>query len=103
VYIDNIDKNGFWIIENNDGVSNTKISWIAITKIKGEENPDVPSDLLAKDFDKKMDGVMFNDNNKIDSPQSLWWDGSTIRWDRPTGEKIDTETEKVARPKEAKK
>jgi hypothetical protein len=103
VYIDNIAKNGFWIIENNDGVSNTKISWIAITKIKGEENPNVPSDLLAKDFDKKMDGVMFNDNNKIDSPQSLWWDGSTIRWDRPTNEKIDTETEKVARPKEAKK
>ena len=103
VYIDNITKNGFWIIENIDGVSNIKISWIAITKIKGEENPEVPSDLLAKDFDRKMDGVMFNDNNTVDTPQSLWWDGAKIRWDKPTNDKVDTETEKLARPKEARK
>ena len=103
VYIDNITKNGFWIMENNEGVSNSKISWIAITKIKGEENPDVPSDLLAKDFDRKMDGVMFNDNNTVDTPQSLWWDGSKIRWDKPTNEKVDIETEKLARPKGARK
>ncbi|MBL0014235.1 MAG: hypothetical protein IPP30_11220 [Flavobacterium sp.] len=103
VYIDEIAKNGFWIIENNDGISNAKISWIAITKIKGAENPEVPTDLLEKDFDSKMDGVMFNDNNKIDAAQSLWWDGSKIRWDRPTNDKIDTETAKLARPKEAKK
>jgi hypothetical protein len=103
VYIENITKNGFWIIENNDGISNIKISWIAITKIIGEENPEVPEDLLAKDFDKKMDGVMFNDNNTQDTPQSLWWDGAKIRWDKPTNDKVDTETEKLARPKAAKK
>ena len=99
VYIDNITTDGFWIIENNDGISNAKISWIAITKIKGEENPKVPTDLLARDFDKKMDGVMFNENNKVDAPQSLWWDGTKIRWDQPTNEKVDTETEKLSRPK----
>ena len=102
VYIDDISENGFWIIENNDGVSNVKISWIAITKIIGEENPEVPEDLLAKDFDKKMNGVMFNDYNTVDTPQSLWWDGSKIRWDKPTNDKVDTETEKYARPKQQK-
>jgi len=103
VYIDNITKNGFWVIENNDGMSNVKISWIAITKIIGEENPEVPMDLLAKDFDKKMDGVMFNENNTQDTPQSLWWDGSTIRWDKPTNEKVASGTEKTARPKGERK
>lgn len=98
VYIDQISKEGFWIYENNDGTSNTKIAWIAITKIKGEENPTVPKELLATDFDAKMDGVMFNDNNTVDTPQSLWWDGTQIRWDRPKDEKVDTETAKVARP-----
>ncbi len=102
VYIDQISKEGFWLYENNDGTSNVKISWIAITKIKGEENPEVPNDLLANDFDKKMDGVMFNENNTVDTPQSLWWDGNGIRWDKPTNDKVDTETEKLSRPKEIK-
>lgn len=100
VYIDNITKEGFWIIENNDGSSDVKISWIAITKIKGEENPEVPNDLIAADFDQKMNGVMFNDNNTQDTAQSLWWDGSKIRWDKPTAEKVvDPELEKVNRLK----
>lgn len=103
IYIDSITKEGFWIYENNDGTSNVKIAWIAITKIKGEENPEVPSDLLANDFDTKMDGVMFNENNTRETAQSLWWDGNQIRWDRPTNEKVDTETDKLARPKEIKK
>lgn len=102
IYIDAITKDGFWVYENNDGTSNVKISWIAITKIKGEENPEVPSDLLANDFDKKMDGVMFNENNTRETAQSLWWDGSQIRWDKPKNDKVDTETEKLARPKETK-
>lgn len=101
VYIDQISKEGFWIYENNDGVSNVKISWIAITKIKGEENPEVPADLLANDFDTKMDKVMFNENNTTDTAQSLWWDGGKIRWDRPVNNKVDTETEKLSRPKAA--
>lgn len=102
VYIDQITKEGFWIYENNDGNSNTKIAWIAITKIKGEENPEVPKELLANDFDTRMNGVMFNDNNTVDTPQSLWWDGTQVRWDKPINDKVDRETERFARPKAAK-
>ena len=91
VYIDSITNDGFWIYENNEGVSNVKISWIAITKIIGQENPSVPSDLLNKDFDKKMDGVMYNENNTTEKAQSLWWDGTKIRWDLPQENKIYTE------------
>ncbi|WP_395062026.1 hypothetical protein [Flavobacterium sp.] len=103
VYIDTISKEGFWIYENNDGTSNVKISWIAITKIKGEENPEISEDLLAKDFDTKMDRVMFNENDTINTAQSLWWDGTKIRWDRPTSEKADTETKKLSRPNDESK
>lgn len=102
VYIDDISQDGFWIYENNDGVSNAKIAWIAITKIKGQENVQVPQDLMDNDFDKKMEGVMFNENNTIDTPQSLWWDGTQMRWDMPTNDKEDTETIKLSRPKELK-
>ncbi|MEZ4837554.1 hypothetical protein [Flavobacterium sp.] len=99
VYIDEVTKEGFWIIENNDGISNTKIAWIAITKIKGEENPKIPTDLLSNDFDKKMNNVMFNDNNTTDEPQSLWWDGTQIRWSKLSDTKVDTETKKLSRPR----
>ena len=98
VYIDEITKNGFYIIENNNGKSNVKIAWIAVTKIKDEENPIVPEDLLANDFDKKMDGVMFNDNNTKDIPQSIWWDGTKIRWDKPEETKTPPK-DKSERPK----
>ena len=99
VYIDNITKEGFWIYENNNGISNVKISWIAITKIKGEENPIVPSDLLSNDFDTKMNNVMFNDSTTTDASQSIWWDGTKIRWDKPINEKVDTQTKLIERPK----
>ena len=98
VYIDEITKNGFYIIENNNGKSNVKIAWIAVTKIKNEENPIVPEDLLANDFDKKMDGVMFNDNNTKEIPQSIWWDGTKIRWDKLEGTKTPPK-DKFERPK----
>lgn len=98
VYIETISKDGFWIYENNDGYSNVKIAWIAITKIKGEENPSVPNDLLATDFDKKMDGVMFNENDTTNEAQSLWWDGTKIRWDKPESKRRPQEKNPLARP-----
>lgn len=103
VYIDEITTSGFWIRENNNGISNVKVAWIAMTKIKGQENPVVPEDVLDKDFDKKMDGVMHNENNKTDVPQSMWWDGTNMRWEKPNVTKIDTETERLSRPGAIKK
>ena len=87
VYVTNITKEGFWIYENENGNSNIKIFWSATATIKNTTGKIVPSDLLAKDFDKKMDGVMFNDNNANETAQPLWWDGTKIRWDIPENKK----------------
>lgn len=103
VYIDQITKEGFLIVENNDGSSNVKIAWIAITKIKGEENPMVPNDLLATDFDQKMNQVMFNENNTQQEAQSLWWDGLKIRWDKPVDNDRNSPIKTFARPNNPKK
>jgi hypothetical protein len=100
IYIDQVTNDGFWIYENNEGNSTVKVAWTAITTIKGEENQTVPAELLANDFDKKMDGVMFNENDAANKAQSLWWDGTKIRWDVSQNTKVDDQTQKVARSAE---
>ena len=83
VYISKVDADGFFVKENNHGTSNVKLTWIAVSTIKGNENISVDKEILSSGFDAKMDGVMFNDNNTTDKPQSIWWDGQKVRFDTP--------------------
>ncbi|MBL7917811.1 MAG: hypothetical protein JNM96_05400, partial [Bacteroidia bacterium] len=88
VYVATVNANGFTIVENNGGTrSDVTVSWIAATEIKQNKNIEIPSEVAAEDFDTKMRGVMFNDNNKTDAPQPLWYDGSKIRFDQPPAKK----------------
>ena len=96
VYVDKITSEGFWIVENNNGMSTVAVVWMA-SAVKTDQ-PEVAPELLDKDFDKKMAGVMFNDNNTKDTPQSMWWDGTKMRWDAPPPRKIPTDIETGGRP-----
>jgi hypothetical protein len=89
LYVTDISENGFWIYENQNGSSDIKVFWTASSVLKSFKNLPVSKDLLAKDFDAKMDKVMFNDNNTNESAQPIWWDGSKIRWDKTPVKKGD--------------
>jgi trimeric autotransporter adhesin len=89
VYISSVDADGFVVSENNNGSATVNFSWIAIATIKGSDKLQVAPELLNSDFDKKMNGVMFNDNNNSDNPQPIWWDGNQIRFDAPPVKKKD--------------
>lgn len=84
VYVSSVTSNGFTVMENNNGSSTVTVSWIAIATVKGYTDMSgiIPQEVSAGDFDGKMNGVMFNDNNTSDTPTSLWWDGSRIRFDQ---------------------
>jgi hypothetical protein len=71
-------------------MSNVSVSWIAIATVKGYSDMSniIPSEIIPGDFDVKMNGVMFNDNNTSDTPASLWWDGSQIRFDAPPAKRF---------------
>jgi hypothetical protein len=90
VYVSSVSANGFTIKENNEGTSNVSISWIAISTIKGYNDMSelIPSEVAASDFDEKMMGVMFNENNTERTPNALWWDGTQIRFDTPPAKQI---------------
>lgn len=86
IYIENTNSNGFIVKENNNGTSSVGFNWIAIGVKKGYEEPSISSEILANDFEEKMDGskgVMYNDINPETPTYSIWWDGSSVRFDKP--------------------
>lgn len=83
IYIASYDQNGFTVIENNSGSSNVQFTWIAIGTRKDYENMQHDAQILSNDFDQKMNGVMFNENNTIDTPQTMWWNGTQMVFDQP--------------------
>jgi len=89
-YVSSVTANGFTITENNNGTSNVSVSWIAIATVKGYNDMSgiTPSEVVASDFDTKMNGVMFNENNTSDTPTPIWWDGTQIRFDTPPAKNI---------------
>ena len=80
VYVHTITAIGFFVKENNNGSSNVVINWSATAKVKGNENPVIPTEVLDDNFDLNMRSVMFNDNNTTDQPTSIWWNGSSVQF-----------------------
>lgn len=100
VYILSYDVNGFTVKENNSGTSNVAFTWIAIGTRKNYETMDHNAQILDKTFDQKMEGVMYNDNNTTGTPQTMWWDGTQMRFDVPAPAKqADPNYINTARPK----
>ena len=82
IYIFEITPEGFWIYENNNGVSSVAVSWMVSSPVKNADTQ-VASELLNKEFDLNMDKFMFNENDLQSEKKSLWWDGTQMRWDAP--------------------
>jgi hypothetical protein len=99
VYISSYDASGFTVKENNNGASNVQFNWIAIGTRKDFETVVHSPEIIANDFDGKMDGVMYNDNNTQGTPQPMWWDGTQVRWDTPPAKQADPNYVSGERPK----
>lgn len=97
LYIAKQDAAGFWVNENNAGNGMVDFAWMAIATRKGFEQLTHAPELLEKDFDQKMSNVMYNDNNKTGSPQSIWWDGQNVRFDTPPVKKPLTDYQPATR------
>jgi hypothetical protein len=86
IYLSSSDNKGF-TVSAVDSKASVKFSWIAVGRRAGyEKNPDVPAELCRTDFDSKMDGVMYNENDLQHSAQPVWFDGTQLRFDNPPEE-----------------
>jgi len=87
VYVSSISPEGFTVVENNKGVASVDFNWIAIGVKKGYEKTTISEEIIANDFEEKINGnsgVMYNDNNPQTPEYSIWWDGNKVRFDKPT-------------------
>ena len=83
VYIDRVTKTGFYVKENLKGTSNASFNWTAISTQKGFENGvSLSKEILANDFDKKMDGVMYNEADTTGEATPIHFDGNKVLFER---------------------
>ena len=83
VYVSRVTSTGFFVKENLNGKSNANFSWFAIGTQKGYENGvKISNEILANDYDKNMNKVMFNDSNTKEESKPIMFDGNKIKFER---------------------
>jgi len=78
VYLDKVDGSGFTVVENNSGKSNVQFSWIAIGKRSGYENQSLPADVIASDYNEKIQRGLSRDADPNASGEGLYYQNGTL-------------------------
>ena len=79
LYIVSTDAEGFTVAEANNGNSNTAFNYIAVAK-RVDGSIEVPAQMLSSNFKDNMNAVMFNEGNKEQSAQPIYWNGSDLQY-----------------------
>lgn len=82
IYVSKVSKDGFYVTENGNGISNVDFYWIAIGEKVNANDLNVPAEILAKNFDEKLDSFLtINENtNGDDASNAMWWNGSNLEF-----------------------
>jgi hypothetical protein len=73
LYISSSGHDGFTVTENYGGTSTTSFSFIALGRRAGYENPQVPSDIVATDFESTMIQGLHNDADISTDGKGLYY------------------------------
>ena len=103
VFIVDVSTKGFTVKELNGGNSNAQISWIAMGNRIDAGNTEVPAFITEPTFDENLENVLFNDSNKEQSGQGIWWDGKTIQMNKNYPASINPSREEKMRLMEKEK
>jgi hypothetical protein len=102
VYIDNITKNGFSIKEINNGSHNVSVSFIISGTLK-QATEFTETEILNKQYETNMNGVMHNDYDAETIGTPIWYDGQNVRHDSVDEELTGRRALKEAQVKENEK
>ncbi len=78
VYITNVTKEGFTITENENGKSNITVSYIAIGKRKGYENPSLDREVVSAGYAQKVKQGLHNDNDTRTNGKGLYYENGRL-------------------------
>jgi hypothetical protein len=74
VYLAEVSGKGFKVAENNDGKSSVTISYIAIGKRAGYENPDLPREVIRSDYNLNLARGLHNDADTQTNGEGLYYE-----------------------------
>jgi hypothetical protein len=77
-YLTGVSPDGFVVAENNQGKSNVTVSYIAIGKRKGLENPQLPEEVVAADYTAKLAQGLHNDNDTQTDGAGLYYENGQL-------------------------
>ncbi len=86
MYLEYVNSNEFKVVadyfQNDFSRENKKIkvNWIAVGVRKGYENFNVPREILSKEYDYLMGGVMHNEADIESDATPIWWDGNNLNF-----------------------
>ena len=84
IYIQNITKSNFTIIDATQGVDKSLpliVNWIAIGTHKSYKNIQLADEVLSNDFDNKINNFLIPDSDTTREAIPMWWDGNKLRFD----------------------
>jgi hypothetical protein len=84
VYISSVDGKGFSAVENRDGKSSVQFIWVAIGKRMGYENISLPADVIADDYDQKINEGLHNDADMTTDGKGLYYQNGKLSVGDPT-------------------
>lgn len=102
VYIDDITENGFVIKELNNGNHNVPVSFIISGTLK-QATEFTETEILNKQYETNMNGVMHNDYDTQTDGTPIWYDGQNVRHDAVDEVLTGRKTIKEAMQKENEK
>jgi len=73
IYLSEVTAGGFKVAENNNGKSNVTISYIAIGKRAGYENPQLPAEVVSSDYTDKISRGLHNDNDPGGKGEGIYY------------------------------
>jgi len=77
LYVAEVDATGFSVVENH-GTSDVRFNWIAIAKHKGYENPQLPAEVIAYDYNEKISRGLHNDSDIRTDGEGLYFENGDL-------------------------
>jgi hypothetical protein len=78
VYLSGISKNGFSVVENNNGKSSVTVSFIAIGKRAGYEHPNLPKDVIDAGYTGIIARGLHNDADTKTKGEGLYYENGLL-------------------------
>ncbi len=78
VYLSEVSKNGFSVVENNNGKRSVTVSFIAIGKRAGFEHPNLSVDVIDAGYTGKMQRGLHNDADTQTNGEGLYYENGQL-------------------------